>query len=486
VRVNAPKHATATVAGNDSGGPAAAATAGGTAALSKPLLAAVSQLEQQQTAPAEQRQLHPIRQQGERVQLVYSNERWQLLVVPCSPSSSRSSSTAAAPGSTKQPLQQPLDLQKQQQQQQQQQGSDRLAPLEKALPVGQTTPLRHPKQQPPQQQHISWSPAIAAAAVGASPSHPAVVRARQARHSRNSSGCSEAALQLEQQLLGVFSTGSLSAGRPAASTAAAVEGTGAVEGASGFGSLESAQQQWLAGWGSSSSPAVPRTPQQQQQQSQQQEQEWGGAGEGNAAADSGFRGIDGSSWQGEQGVVAQQAPQRAVSSGLPADTEAAAAAIGWTEQNVGAVDPKNNRSAAPCSSSSPATQQRGRLIMQFSFWVQDLNPCDPLELKTLPPGTQTPADTKQQQHPNKLLLQLTEGLFTLPPQPQLMQHPTEGVSLLSPTASGDEWVGAEGFDSMLRFGLGARQMSGQMAAVAQQQQLYRCGGGGVRVVMWSL
>lgn len=120
--------------------------------------------------------------------------------------------------------------------------------------------------------------------------------------------------------------------------------------------------------------------------------------------------------------------------------------------------------------------------MQFSFWVQDLNPCDPLELKTLPPGTQTAADAKLQQRPNKLLLQLTEGLFTLPPQPQLLQHPTEGGSLLSPTASGDEWIGAEGFDSMLRFGLGARQMSGQMAAVAQQQQLYRCVfglGGGV-------
>ncbi len=119
--------------------------------------------------------------------------------------------------------------------------------------------------------------------------------------------------------------------------------------------------------------------------------------------------------------------------------------------------------------------------MQFSFWVHDLNPCDPLELKTLPPGTQTPADAKQQ-HPNKLLLQLTEGLFTLPPQPQ---HPTEGGSLLSPTASGDEWVVGEGFDSMLRFGW-ARQLSGQMAAAAQQQQLYRCVSEACGQVPWRL
>jgi hypothetical protein len=51
-----------------------------------------------------------------------------------------------------------------------------------------------------------------------------------------------------------------------------------------------------------------------------------------------------------------------------------------------------------------------------------------------------------------------------------------------PASFNTSWVGGEGFDSMLRFGLGARQMSGQMAAVPQQQQLYRCVfglGGGV-------
>jgi hypothetical protein len=123
-----------------------------------------------------------------------------------------------------------------------------------------------------------------------------------------------------------------------------------------------------------------------------------------------------------------------------------------------------------CSRQSTSTNcppSRGRVLLHFGFWLHELNPCDPQELKTPLPGLQNP----EQQQRNKLLLQLTGGLYTLPPQPQTL-NPAEGLQL-SPVASGEDWVAAEGFDSLVRLGLAGRHLSGQMAAVAQQQQLYR-------------
>jgi hypothetical protein len=276
------------------------------------------------------------------------------------------------------------------------------------------------QQQQQQQQHISWSPSVqpsaaAATAAGMSPSHAAMLRARQVRHSRNSSSCSDATLQLEQQLLGVFATGSVSDGTKQGSMGGS-SAAAAAAAAGGDTILRQQQQQW-----------------------ETEEQEAVTAG-----------------WDGQGDSRHQQLASFAATS------PAAAAA---SDGPAGACHPA---SCSRQSTSANCPPSRGRVILHFGFWLHELNPCDPRELKTPLPGSQNPAEQQQR---NKLLLQLTAGLYTLLPQPQT-PNPVE-VPLLSPMASGEDWVGAEGFDSLMRLGLAGRQLSGQMATVAQQQQLHR-------------
>jgi hypothetical protein len=165
----------------------------------------------------------------------------------------------------------------------------------------------------------------------------------------------------------------------------------------------------------------------------------------------------------------QQMAQTAV---LPGDERdaATAAAAGIVSAYCSSSGPSHGLHNNSSSGSSNAKHHSsGKVLLQFSFWVQELQPCSTAELKSSAPDAAqhpTPADQLAR---NKLLLQLTEGLYTLSPRPQ-SPNP-EAAPQLSPMASAEEWVGPEGFDS-LRLGLG-RQLSGPLAAVAQQQQLYR-------------
>jgi len=422
----------------------------------------------QQHAPAHvhRETAHPDAQpvSEDRVRLTYSNGSWRVEVVVAMQHDTLHASNHQPQHQTPQQQQQPPH----QQQQQQDCAAIRASqePASPVVPSSQLLPLRAPAHQ----QHISWSPTVPAAAPAASPSHAAVVRARQARHTRNSSGCSDAALQLEQQLLEVFTTGSMSAGHgsstggsatPALSSSAAAGTLGGSVTSVDFFSAHQADVS-AAGMlpvgamddaGSSgrvlegNSPALPRTPDQPHRQQQQQQQQ--------AEALGGISIHTSNSCRQQQhdpaAAETQDSSDNAVCCTSAVDHDSADAI-----QQAG--------SSAGKASSILAGQ--GQLLLHFTFWVHDLSPCDPGELKTLPPGLQNPKEL----HPNKLLLQLAGGLYTLPPQPQT-PNPAEGPQL-SPMASGEDWVGPEGFDSM-RLGLASRQLSGQMAAVAQQQQLYR-------------
>jgi hypothetical protein len=175
-------------------------------------------------------------------------------------------------------------------------------------------------------------------------------------------------------------------------------------------------------------------------------------------------GDDGVSWGAQQTT---QAGVRLGSEDESAAAAAAAAAVSVEDALAlySSSGPWHNSSG---SGSNPNHHGIGKVILQFSFWVQELQPCSTSELKTLGPDAGL-NPTPQQLVRNKLLLQLTEGLYTLTPRPQ-SPNP-ESAPQLSPMPSGEEWVGAEGFDS-LRLGLG-RHLSGPLATVAQQQQLYR-------------
>lgn len=371
---------------------------------------------------------------GEQVRLTHSNGRWQLQVTAAdaaagSPAKQGASKTQLPPQSPPPPQQQ----QKQQQAvttQHSRQGS-----AVAANTAGQLAPLRH-------QQQLSWSaavPATAATAGAASPSHAAMLRARQVRHSRSGSNSSDAALQLEQQLLGVFTAGSISGGSQRSSIGGASPGIVA-------NLLQQPQQPGQplnrsVGGAAVHSGALPA----QVAQQQQGEQDVGSLQQASVRADNGNL---------QQQELASFADMLELP--LQAATGNAAAAA-------------HPGPAFPHTSSSQHKRE-GKVILHFGFWVHDLCPCDPQELKTPLPRSQNPAEQQQQQR-NKLLLQLTGGLYTLPPRP-LSPEPHEGPHL-SPMASGEEWIGAEGFDSLLRLGLTSVQLSGRMTEVAQQQQLYR-------------
>jgi len=408
----------------------------------------------QQHAPAlvHQQTAHPDAQpvSEDRVRLTYSNGSWRVEVAAAMQHDTLHASEHQPQHKTpqQQPLPPPLlplplPLPHQQQQECATFGASQ-APASPVVPSSQLLPLRAP----PHQQHISWSPTVPAAAPAASPSHAAVVRARQARHTRNSSGCSDAALQLEQQLLEVFTTGSMSAGHGSSTGGSATPAAAAAAAAAGMLPDRVMVDAGSSGRGlEDNSPALPRTPDQPHRQQQQQQQQQAEA-------------LEGSSMHTSNSCQQQQYDPAAAET---QDSSNAVCCTSAVEHDSADAIQQADSSAGKASS---ILAGQGQLLLHFTFWVHDLSPCDPAELKTLPPGLQNPKEL----HPNKLLLQLAGGLYTLPPQPQT-PNPANGPQL-SPMASGEDWVGPEGFDSM-RLGLASRQLSGQMAAVAQQQQLYR-------------
>jgi hypothetical protein len=145
------------------------------------------------------------------------------------------------------------------------------------------------------------------------------------------------------------------------------------------------------------------------------------------------------------------------------------------------------------SSSSSSSSTAGDILFNFTFSLQSLQPLDPAELQ--PPGHGlNPADPSLK--PNRLVLQLGDSLYTLPPpppKPQTLGYDAKGLAV---GVEGEyEWVGDDndkmmtsasspsllfpGYRSALNpNGLPGlrRQLStghAQLPSVTKQQQLFR-------------
>jgi hypothetical protein len=348
---------------------------------------------------------------------------------------------------------------------------------------------------------------------------------RAARHSRTSSGCSEAAQQLEQQLLDVFEAGSITPAAAAGGTAvgssqltvlaltaaAAAAGrsprngllfgtgssAGAAAAAAAFGTARIGNAATAAAAASSQSYAPSQSEgreseaavvqhgsdegvNQQQQQQQQQHlpaecDSWlDNQSHATTAADSADPAAAGTS-------TSMQESSCTTLGGRSTPRAAAAAAVA-----AAAEGSSDHRSSSSSSSSSTA----GDILFDFTFSLQALQPLDPADLQP-PSGGLNPTDPSLK--PNRLVLQLGDSLYTLPPP---APKPQTGSEFESSAVGGDgeyEWVSDYGDKVMAssssllfpgyRSSLNPQGLPGfrrqlstghkQLPSVTKQQQLFR-------------
>jgi hypothetical protein len=426
-----------------------------------------------------------------------------------------------------QQVHQPAQLQQSPQQQQQHQVEAALrpstpppAPRQPSLQAGHSPAAAaagSPAAAAKQQQQQQWSEVLLQSPVQQQLS---MVR-RAARHSRTSSGCSEAAQQLEQQLLDVFESTSVTSaaggtaaaavnsqlsGLAAAATAAAAVGrsprkgllfgagssAGAAAGAAAFGStrLANSAVAAVAGQGDSAMSRQPAVESQQtdeqfdqgltkqQQQQQQFDQSLTKQQQQQAVCDVWLEG--------------QAATTAAANAASPVIGSAAAGMAAGLQDEEQFQELSSYPSAAGNASSSSSVASI--TLFDFTFSLHALQPLDPAELSP-PAGGLNPTDPSLK--PNRLVLQLGDSLYTLPPPSPKPRNASDSEGLGLNEDGEYEWVGSQS-DSMLmssstvplfpgyRSSLNPQGLPGfrrqlstghkQLPSVTKQQQLFRCEG----------
>jgi hypothetical protein len=350
--------------------------------------------------------------------------------------------------------------------------------------------VQSPQQQQQQQQQLSL---LRQSPVGppAGASAAQVSLARRARHTRNSSSCSDAAFQLEQQLLEVFETPSSFVGSSsswsgssrlmAASGVAANQGPSKVEAAGVTEELlvlpfQQQQQCGTLDILSSSTPAA-------------------AAAAAVAAEDDGDEDCHYSS-QDDSAMHALSAAEHSDSSSSSIDGGGPASSSALEQTQLGQLpaaasvldEPQQPSAVGSGSSSSPSS---ALLLLQFIFNLCQLEPCSPSILKPQPEFNDI---NNEPLNPNQLVLEVSNGVYRLPAGNTMLDtRPSSG--LLNRNSSWEELdydlaaAGADGglqrqpsllllpgfgaTGSSSRSGLQTWTAPAQLASLEKQQQLYR-------------